>query len=179
MPEHRSIPTPDQSYTRRGTRITALRGWCSGCPARTRDAAALSITRQRPRPSISEAPRLTPGPRRSLDSSWFVRLLRRATQQRTAVIRQAREPHGSHDRIGHLVHNERTPGPCVNEAGSYRGSASPITHSTQNRMRLGHPHGHPDDPSESVWTRPDRRGTQREQVVSVLLRPVRRGASDS
>jgi hypothetical protein len=75
--------------------------------------------------------------------------------------------------------NCRRPAALVNKAGSHRGSASPITHSTQNRMRLGHPHGHPDDPSESVWTRPDRRGTQREQVVSVLLRPVRRGASDS
>jgi hypothetical protein len=53
------------------------------------------------------------GPRRSLDSSWFVRLLHRATQQRTAVIRQAREPYGSHYRIGHLEHNERTPGPCL------------------------------------------------------------------
>jgi len=29
------------------------------------------------------------------------------------VIRQAREPYGSHYRIGHLVHNERTPGPCT------------------------------------------------------------------
>jgi hypothetical protein len=61
--------------------------------------------------SLARRP-LLPGPRRSLDSSWFVRLLHRATQQRTAVIRQAREPYGSHYRIGHLVHNERTPGPC-------------------------------------------------------------------
>src|SRR5215211_4455900 len=59
MPEHRSILTPDQLHTRRGTRITALRGWRCGCPIRTQDAAALNIIRQRPRPSISEAPRLT------------------------------------------------------------------------------------------------------------------------
>jgi hypothetical protein len=45
-------------------------------------------------------------------------------------------------------------------------------HSTQNRMRIDHPDDHPDDPSGSVWSRLDRRGTQREQVVSVLLRPI-------
>jgi hypothetical protein len=57
------------------------------------------------------------------------------------------------------------------------GSAvSPKAHSTQNRMRLDHPDDHPDDPSGSVGSRLDRRGTQREQARSVCCRPVRREA---
>ena len=51
------------------------------------------------------------GPRRSLDSSRFARLLHRAAQQRTALIRKLREPYRGHHRIRHLVHNERTSRP--------------------------------------------------------------------
>ena len=47
------------------------------------------------------------------------------------------------------------------------------------RMRLDHPFDHPDDPSVSVWSRLDRRSTQREQARSVWSRPGRRRASDS
>jgi hypothetical protein len=41
---------------------------------------------------------------------------------------------------------------------------------------LDHPFDHPDDPTRSVWSRPDRRGTQREQARSVWTRPDRRRA---
>jgi hypothetical protein len=41
------------------------------------------------------------------------------------------------------------------------------THPMQNRVRHGHPDGHPDDPSGSVGSRLDRRATQREQAGSV------------
>jgi hypothetical protein len=75
--------------------------------------------------------------------------------------------------------NCRRPAALVNKAGSHRGSASPITHSTRNRMRLDHPFDHPDDPSGSVWSRLDRRGTQREQARSDQRRPGRREAFDS
>jgi hypothetical protein len=43
--------------------------------------------------------------------------------------------------------NCRRPAALANEAGSHRGSASPITHSTRNRMGIDHPDDHPDDPS--------------------------------
>jgi hypothetical protein len=76
--------------------------------------------------------------------------------------------------------NCRGPVALANEArSSHRGSASPITHSTRNRMRIDHPDDHPDDPSESIWIRPDRRGTQREQARSDQRRPVGRGAFGS
>jgi hypothetical protein len=42
------------------------------------------------------------------------------------------------------------------------------------RAGLGHPVGHPDDPTGSFWIRRDRRGTQREQGRSVWIRPDRR-----
>src|SRR5215217_9209312 len=41
---------------------------------------------------------------------------------------------------------------------------------------LDHPLDHPDDPTGSVWSRLDRRGTQREQARSVWSRPDRRRA---
>jgi hypothetical protein len=47
------------------------------------------------------------------------------------------------------------------------------------RMALDHPFDHPDDPSVSVWSRLDRRCSQREQARSVWSRPVRRRASVS
>jgi hypothetical protein len=44
---------------------------------------------------------------------------------------------------------------------------------------LGHPDGHPVDPSGSVGTRPDRRGIQRELGEPDWRRPVRLEASGS
>jgi hypothetical protein len=47
------------------------------------------------------------------------------------------------------------------------------------RMRFDHPDDHPDDRSGSVWSRLDRRASQREQARSVWSHPGRREASDS
>jgi hypothetical protein len=45
------------------------------------------------------------------------------------------------------------------------------------RMASDHPLDHPDDPTDSFWSRLDRRGIQREQPRSVWSLLVRRGAS--
>jgi PPOX class probable F420-dependent enzyme len=47
------------------------------------------------------------------------------------------------------------------------------------RMALDHPFDHPDEPSGAVWSRLDRRASQREQARSVWSRPGRRLASVS
>ncbi len=63
---------------------------------------------------VHDRPRTYPG-RRAPAFSRFIPIrpiTSQAAQQRTGVIRQAREPYGGHYRIGHLVHIERTPGPC-------------------------------------------------------------------
>jgi hypothetical protein len=97
---------------------------------------------------------------------------------------QARTPPSLGERSGATAGSSpltQLPQACgpANEAGSHRGSASPITHSMQNRMRLDHPDDHPADPSGSVGSRLDRQPTQREQARSVCCRPVGRGAFDS
>jgi hypothetical protein len=65
----------------------------------------------------------------------------------------------------------------VDEEGSGRCRAA--WHPMLCRMRFDHPDDHPDDPTVSVWSRLDRRGTQPEQARSFWSRPDRRRASDS
>jgi ANTAR domain len=67
--------------------------------------------------------------------------------------------------------------PEVESAVDYR-SCSPC-HPIMCRMRLDHPDDHPDDRSVSVWSRLDRRGSQREQARSVWSLLDRRRASGS
>jgi len=63
--------------------------------------------------------------------------------------------------------------PCEDGTARYPlrslGGASPRRSA---RMRFDHPDDHPDDRSGSVWSRLDRRATQREQARSALSRPV-------
>jgi hypothetical protein len=66
--------------------------------------------------------------------------------------------------ITYRDHVPRGARPSMGVGASHRGSAAAgVRHSTTNRMRHGHPNGHPDDRTASDWTRPDRRGIPREQ----------------
>src|SRR5512132_1877256 len=102
-------------------------------------------------------------------------------QHRIRTIR----PSTSNPPSAFVAHGRPRTGNADTASREIRSSPRPSTktrllcHPILCRMRLDHPDDHPDDPSRSVGSRLDRRGTQREQARPVWSRPGLRRASVS